>query len=149
MLPHLERADRIGEFWGYPESRAFAELLIDCEEDRTLRGAVLPEGLSPFSDVPELPKPPDVRAGCLRNDSDCDPGTGGPASPPGMARRSGSPSDPSPSGVDKPGVPGRPCKAPGATSGTPRVPRTASVAGRTASGLRRTNRPGWIGRRGD
>jgi hypothetical protein len=24
------------EFWGYPESRAFAELLIDCEEDRTL-----------------------------------------------------------------------------------------------------------------
>ena len=37
MLPDIERADRIGEFWGYPESRAFAELLIDCEEDRTLR----------------------------------------------------------------------------------------------------------------
>ena len=32
MLPDLDRADRIGEFWGYPESRAFAELLIDCEE---------------------------------------------------------------------------------------------------------------------
>jgi hypothetical protein len=31
-LPDFERADRIGEFWGYPESRAFAELLIDCEE---------------------------------------------------------------------------------------------------------------------
>jgi hypothetical protein len=31
MLPDLERADRIGEFWGYPQSRAFAELLIDCE----------------------------------------------------------------------------------------------------------------------
>jgi hypothetical protein len=30
MLPDFERADRIGEFWGYPESRAFAELLIDC-----------------------------------------------------------------------------------------------------------------------
>ena len=29
MLPDFERADRIGEFWGYPESRAFAELLID------------------------------------------------------------------------------------------------------------------------
>jgi hypothetical protein len=29
MLPDCERADRIGEFWGYPESRAFAELLID------------------------------------------------------------------------------------------------------------------------
>jgi hypothetical protein len=25
--------DRIGELWGYPESSAFAELLIDCEED--------------------------------------------------------------------------------------------------------------------
>ena len=36
MLPDLERADRIGEFWGYPESRTFAELLIDSEEDRTL-----------------------------------------------------------------------------------------------------------------
>jgi hypothetical protein len=29
MLPDLERAE-IGEFWGYPQSRAFAELLIDC-----------------------------------------------------------------------------------------------------------------------
>jgi hypothetical protein len=28
-LPDFDRADRIGEFWGYPESRAFAELLID------------------------------------------------------------------------------------------------------------------------
>jgi hypothetical protein len=37
MLPDFERADRIGEFWGYSESRAFAELLIDLEEDRTLR----------------------------------------------------------------------------------------------------------------
>jgi hypothetical protein len=37
VLPDFERAERIGEFWGYPESRAFAELLIDCEEDRTLR----------------------------------------------------------------------------------------------------------------
>jgi hypothetical protein len=37
MLPDFERADRIGEFWGYSESRALAELVIDCEEDRTLR----------------------------------------------------------------------------------------------------------------
>ena len=29
MLPDFERADRIGEFWGYPERRPFAELLID------------------------------------------------------------------------------------------------------------------------
>jgi hypothetical protein len=35
------RADRIGEFRGYPESRAFAELLIDCEEDRTLRAVLV------------------------------------------------------------------------------------------------------------
>jgi hypothetical protein len=28
MLPDFERADRIGEFWGYPESRVFAELLM-------------------------------------------------------------------------------------------------------------------------
>ena len=41
MLPDFERADRIGEFWSYPESRAFAELLIDCEEDRTLRAGVV------------------------------------------------------------------------------------------------------------
>jgi hypothetical protein len=37
MLPDFERADRIGEFRGYSESRAFAELLIGCDEDRTLR----------------------------------------------------------------------------------------------------------------
>jgi hypothetical protein len=37
MLPDFERADRIGEFWGNPKTRTFAELLIDCEEDRTLR----------------------------------------------------------------------------------------------------------------
>jgi len=36
MLPDFDRVDRIGEFWAYPESRTFAELLIDCEEDRTL-----------------------------------------------------------------------------------------------------------------
>jgi hypothetical protein len=31
-LPDLDRAERIGKFWSYPQSRAFAEL-IDCEED--------------------------------------------------------------------------------------------------------------------
>ena len=40
-LPDFERADRIGEFWGYPQSRAFAELLTDCEEDRTLRAVLV------------------------------------------------------------------------------------------------------------
>jgi hypothetical protein len=28
MLPDFDRADRIGEFWGNPETRTFAELLI-------------------------------------------------------------------------------------------------------------------------
>jgi hypothetical protein len=34
-------AERIGEFWSYPQSRTFAELLIDCEEDRTLRAVLV------------------------------------------------------------------------------------------------------------
>jgi hypothetical protein len=41
MLPDLERAERIGEFWSDPHSRTFAELLIDCEEDRTLRAMLV------------------------------------------------------------------------------------------------------------
>ena len=41
LLPDFERADRIGEFWSYPESRAFAKLLIDCEEDRVLRAVLV------------------------------------------------------------------------------------------------------------
>ena len=41
MLPDLERAERIGEFWSYPQSRSFAELLIDCEEERTVRAVLV------------------------------------------------------------------------------------------------------------
>jgi hypothetical protein len=40
-LPDLDRADRIGSYWGNPATRAFAELLIDCEEDRTLRAVLV------------------------------------------------------------------------------------------------------------
>jgi hypothetical protein len=29
MLLDFDRADRIGEFWSYPESRTFIELLIN------------------------------------------------------------------------------------------------------------------------
>jgi len=41
MLPDFERADRIGEFWGYPQSRTFGDLLIDREEDRPLRAVLV------------------------------------------------------------------------------------------------------------
>jgi hypothetical protein len=40
MLPDFERADRIGEFWGHPETRTFGELLIDLEEDKAARAVV-------------------------------------------------------------------------------------------------------------
>jgi hypothetical protein len=39
-LPDFDRADRIGEFWGNPATRTFAELLIDCEEDKTLKAVI-------------------------------------------------------------------------------------------------------------
>jgi hypothetical protein len=39
--PDSERADRIGEFYGNPKTRTFGELLIDCEEDRTLRAVLV------------------------------------------------------------------------------------------------------------
>jgi hypothetical protein len=41
MLPDFDRADRIGSNWGNPKTRTFAELLIDCEEDRTLRAVLV------------------------------------------------------------------------------------------------------------
>ena len=41
LLPDLERVERIGEFWSYPQSRSFAELLIDAEENRTLRAVLV------------------------------------------------------------------------------------------------------------
>ena len=34
-------APMIGESWSYAESHTFAELLIDCEEDRTLRAVLV------------------------------------------------------------------------------------------------------------
>jgi hypothetical protein len=36
-----ERAERIGEFSGDPKTRTLAELLIDFEEDRTLRAVLV------------------------------------------------------------------------------------------------------------
>jgi hypothetical protein len=40
-LPDFDGPTAIGTFWGYPQSRTFAELLIDCEEDRTLRAVLV------------------------------------------------------------------------------------------------------------
>jgi hypothetical protein len=38
MLPDFDRAAAIGSHWA---TRTFAELLIDCEEDRTLRAVLV------------------------------------------------------------------------------------------------------------
>jgi hypothetical protein len=35
------RGDAIGSYYGNPQTRTFAELLIDCEEDRTLRAVLI------------------------------------------------------------------------------------------------------------
>ena len=40
-LQDFQRADRIGSYWGNPKTRTFAELLIDCEEDRVLRAVLV------------------------------------------------------------------------------------------------------------
>jgi hypothetical protein len=40
-LPDLDRAERIREFWSYPQSRTFADLLNDCEKNRTLRAVLV------------------------------------------------------------------------------------------------------------
>ena len=41
LSPTSSAPERIGEFWSYAQSRTFAELLIDCEEDWTLRAALV------------------------------------------------------------------------------------------------------------
>jgi hypothetical protein len=41
MLPDFDRADAIGAYCGNPKTRTFAELLIDCEEDRVLRAVLV------------------------------------------------------------------------------------------------------------
>jgi hypothetical protein len=41
MLPDLERAERIGEFWASQRVAPSPSCLIDCEEDRTLRAVLV------------------------------------------------------------------------------------------------------------
>jgi len=40
-MPDYDRAGRIGEFYTNPKTRTFAELLIDCEEDKYLRAVLV------------------------------------------------------------------------------------------------------------
>jgi hypothetical protein len=37
----LDRVGTIQSYWSNPKTRTFAELLIDCEEDRTLRAVLV------------------------------------------------------------------------------------------------------------
>ena len=41
LLPDSERAALIGEIWSHSEGAASAELLIDCQEDLTLRAVLV------------------------------------------------------------------------------------------------------------
>jgi hypothetical protein len=41
MLPDLERVGAVQSYWGNPKTRNFGELLIDCDEDRTLRAVLV------------------------------------------------------------------------------------------------------------
>ena len=41
MLPTSTAPSGAERFWSFPQSRAFAEPLIDCEEDRTLRAVLV------------------------------------------------------------------------------------------------------------
>ena len=58
-MPDYERAGRIGEFYGNPKTRTFAELLIDCEEDKYLRryswGCCERQGASTCNTIPAVP----------------------------------------------------------------------------------------------
>ena len=41
MLPDFDRVAAIGSYLGNPKTRTFAELLIDCEEDRVLQAVLV------------------------------------------------------------------------------------------------------------
>ena len=40
-LPDIDRVGVIQSCWGNPNTRNFGEILIDCEEDRTLRAVLV------------------------------------------------------------------------------------------------------------
>jgi hypothetical protein len=39
-LPDLDRVERIGDFWGHPETREFGELLIDLGEEPAAKAVI-------------------------------------------------------------------------------------------------------------
>jgi hypothetical protein len=41
LLPDFDRVGAIQSYWANPKTRTFGELLIDCEEDRTLRAVLV------------------------------------------------------------------------------------------------------------
>jgi hypothetical protein len=41
LMPDFERARKIGDFWSNPRSKAFAELLMDAEADKIVRGVLI------------------------------------------------------------------------------------------------------------
>ena len=66
MLYDFDRAARIGAFWSYPETGAFAELLIDCEEDRTLRAVLVGMLREPDAKQSARQGDPDPRMSCFK-----------------------------------------------------------------------------------
>jgi hypothetical protein len=69
MLPDFDRAEAIGSYWGNPQTRTFAEFLIDCAEDQTLRA---PESSSPTSSCSgpgRIGRPRDEYGGNLESQS--------------------------------------------------------------------------------
>lgn len=58
MVVDFERADRISEFWCYPQSRAFAELLIGRVEDRVLRPVLVGMLREPSTETGRRPADP-------------------------------------------------------------------------------------------
>jgi hypothetical protein len=41
LQPGFERAATIGQYWANPKARPFAELLIECEENRAARALLV------------------------------------------------------------------------------------------------------------
>jgi hypothetical protein len=41
QLPDFDRAATIGDYWANPKTRPFADLLIECEENRYTRAVVV------------------------------------------------------------------------------------------------------------